>query len=397
MGATLTTIGDILKTQYIAPIGEQVNNATPILERIGKDYDSVQGKNFTIPLHYGRNEGIGARAEGGVLPTAGNQAYKACIVPMAYQYGRFQLTGQTIKAARGSEGAFIKAINSEMKGLTTDMVNSLSRQVFGDGTGALTVCASNVTTTITVASTAKLRVGMPIDILVTATGATTNGVVATSVVSITNSTVFVAADAPAGALDADYSVYVAGSRNNEIMGLGGIISATSTLQGLDVATYPWWVSTILGNSSVNRPISDVLLQTAIDTLEQVSNGKTTALYTSFGIRRAYQAVLASKQQIVNQMELKGGYKTITFNDVPIIVDKHAPANKIRFVDEDKLKFYRMSDNGGEDYGLFWMDEDGSVMTKVTNYDAYEGVICLYTNLGTNMRNAFVSLDDISEA
>ena len=402
MGATLTTISDILKTQYIAPIGEQINNATPILERIGKDYDSVVGKNFTIPLHYGRNEGIGARSEGGTLPAAGNQAYKACIVPMRYNYGRFQLTGQTIKASRNNEGAFIKAIEAEMKGLTTDMVNNLSRQLFNDGSGILATCASNSGTAITVDSTEKLRIGQRIDILVTASGETTNGVVGTTVSSITSDTVFVVADAPAGALSGDYSVYAAGSRNNELMGLKGIISnadpTSGALQGLDVATYPWWKATVqAGTGGANRAISDIILQKAIDTLWKNSNGKATALYTSDGVRRAYQSYLSASRQIANTMDLKGGYKTIGFNDLPIIVDKFAPAETIYVVDEDKLKFYRMSDNGGEDYGLFWMDEDGTILTKVTGYDAYEGVICLYSELGTNMRNAFVRIDDIIEA
>jgi hypothetical protein len=186
-----------------------------------------------------------------------------------------------------------------------------------------------------------------------------------------------------------------------MMGLTGIISATDpgsgALQGLDVSTYPWWKSAVQGNGGTPRAISDTILQKSIDELEQNSNGKATAFYTSFGIRRAYQAVLTAMKQIVNTMDLKGGAKAITFNDLPVIVDKHAPAGKVFVVDEDKLKFYRMSDNGGEDYGLFWMDEDGTVMTKVSGSDAYEAVICLYSNLGTNMRNAFVRIDDITEA
>ena len=58
---------------------------------------------------------------------------KPASFPCAIITGRFQLTGQTIKASRNNEGAFIKAIEAEMKGLTTDMVNNLSRQLFNDG------------------------------------------------------------------------------------------------------------------------------------------------------------------------------------------------------------------------------------------------------------------------
>jgi len=83
--------------------------------------------------------------------------------------------------------------------------------------------------------------------------------------------------------------------------------------------------------------------------------------------------------------------------LPIIPDKNAPTGKIFVVDESKLKFYRMSDNSGEDNGLFWLEEDGNMLKYVSGYDAYEAILCLYSNMGTTMRNAFVRIDDITEA
>ena len=399
MGATLTTLADIIKTQYAPVVGEMINHSTPILDRIGKDYDSVQGKDFTIPLHYGRNEGIGARGEGSALPTAGNQSYKASVLPMRYQYGRFQITGQTIKATRNNEGAYRKAVRSEMEGLANDMCDSLSRQLFGDGSGLLATLASSGsgTSTVVVDSTAKLRVGMPIDIIVKTTGAATAGLAGTSVATITDGTTFTISGTLAGSPAATYGVYIAGSRDLEMMGLGGIVSATTTVQGLDVSSYPWWVATVQGNSGTARAISDTILQKALDTLTQNSNGKASALYTTYGVRRAYQSILAAQKQFVNTMTLTGGFDTIAYNGLPIIPDKNAPTGKIFVVDESKLKFYRMSDNGGEDNGLFWLEEDGNMLKYVTGYDAYEAILCLYSNLGTTMRNAFVLIEDITEA
>ena len=191
MATTLTTLDAILKNQYIGPIRDQLNNSSVLYSRLEKNSDSVVGKNFTIPLHYGRNEGVGARGEGTALPTAGNQAYKECIVPMRYQYGRIRLTGPTMKAARSNEGASIRAVDSEMRGLEKDMKASMNRQAFGDGTGLLaTVAASgSSSSTVVVDSTAKLRVGMPIDIIVKTTGAATAGLAGTAVASITDAKV----------------------------------------------------------------------------------------------------------------------------------------------------------------------------------------------------------------
>ena len=232
MGSTLSTFDAILKTQYLGPIREQLNSSSVLYSRLEKNEDSVVGKNFTIPLHYGRNEGVGARAEGGTLPTAGNQAYKECIVPMRYQYGRIQITGPTIKAARSNEGAFLRAVDSEMRGLERDMKSSMNRQAFGDGTGALTVCGTtSASTTVVVASTAKLRIGMPIDVLVTSTGATSTGAAGRTVLSITDATHFVISGT-AITTDNTFSVYIAGSRNNEMMGLAASFLMLPRCRGL---------------------------------------------------------------------------------------------------------------------------------------------------------------------
>ena len=397
MGSTLSTFDAILKTQYLGPIREQLNSSSVLYSRLEKNEDSVVGKNFTIPLHYGRNEGVGARAEGGTLPAAGNQAYKECIVPMRYQYGRIQITGPTIKAARSNEGAFLRAVDSEMRGLERDMKSSMNRQAFGDGTGLLaTVAASGSgTSTVVVDSTAKLRVGMPIDIIVKTTGAATAGLAGTTVASITDATTFTISGTLAGSPAGTYGVYIAGSRNNEMMGLSGIVSATATLQSLDVANYPWWKATVLANGGTNRAISDTLLQTAIDTLESNSSGMCTAMYTSFGVRRAYQALLTATKQLVNTQKLQGGYEAINYlggshGVIPMIADKDAPANKIFVVDEDELAIYRLAD-------FDWMQEDGSILSRVSGVDAYEAVLYVYQELGTSMRNAHVLLSDITEA
>jgi hypothetical protein len=394
-GATLTTFDAVLKAQYPGSlIEEQLNNKVILLQRLEKDYDSVVGKNFTIPLHYGRNEGTGARADGGTLPAAGAQSYKECIVPMRYIYHRIKITGPTIKAARSNEGAFVRAVDSEMRGAERDMRSSLNRQLYGDGSGILATCGVTAnSTTVVVGSTAKLRVGMPIDVLVTADGTTSTGAEGRLVSSITSATQFVISGA-AITTDATFSVYLAGSRNLENMGLSGIVSATDpasgALQGLAVATYPWWKANILANSGTPRAISEVLMQSAIDTTEQLSDGIVSAIYTSFGVRRAYQGVLSALKHYVNPMELKGGYKALEYNGLPIIADKDAPTTKLRFVDESKLKIYRLSDTE-------WMDDDGAILSRVSGEDAYEAVLYLYQELGCHARNAMTSLDDITEA
>jgi len=393
MPATLSSFDSVLKVDYLGPIREQLNNATELLKRIDTDYDSVQGKNFTIPMHYGRNEGIGARSDGAALMAAGQQAYKESIVPMRYLYGRIQLTGPTIKAARNDAGAFVRAVDSEIKGVTRDLKAAVNRMLAGDGTGRLATCGTTSnSTTVVVASTAKLRAGMAIDVLVAADGTTSTGAAGRTISSITSATQFVISGA-AITTDNTFAVYIAGSRNLEVMGLEGIVSNADigggygSLQGLAVASYPWHKATV---TSVGGAISETVIQKLIDDVEQAGGGSPSALYTTYGVRRAYQALLTAQKQLVNTQDLKGGYKALMYNNLPIIVDKELAAGKLFAIDESMLKMYKMADYD-------WMDMDGAILSRVSGYDAYEAILYCYMELGMFARNAFGVGTGITEA
>src|SRR5687767_8942643 len=119
MAFDLSAAGNVLKTRYLGPIRDQLNNKTILMNKINRKDQMISGKNFTIPLHTARNASAGVgRADGGTLPTAGQQGYETAVVPNAYLYGRIEITGPTIRAARDNAGAFVEAIKSEVNGLT---------------------------------------------------------------------------------------------------------------------------------------------------------------------------------------------------------------------------------------------------------------------------------------
>jgi len=94
MALDLSAASNILKTRYIGPIREQLNGSTILLSRIARDgsYVDVSGKSFTVPQHTGRNKSAGhGRADGGTLPTAGQQSYAVAVVP-----NKYRLTGTTL-------------------------------------------------------------------------------------------------------------------------------------------------------------------------------------------------------------------------------------------------------------------------------------------------------------
>ena len=131
MGATLATFQSILKEFYIGPVIDELNNEIFVLEMFEKAVVDWQGRVAIIPVHVSRNSGVGFRQEGGganALPTAGNQGFNRLQINAQYQYGRFQITGPAISAAKsGGKGSFIGYVDAEMKKLVTDVKNSANQ------------------------------------------------------------------------------------------------------------------------------------------------------------------------------------------------------------------------------------------------------------------------------
>jgi len=69
MPATLTTFGPMLKEFYQGPVAEQINNRVWIREYFQKKSKGWSGSRMVIPVHTGRNTGVGFNSEGNVLPT----------------------------------------------------------------------------------------------------------------------------------------------------------------------------------------------------------------------------------------------------------------------------------------------------------------------------------------
>ena len=137
MGATLATFQNILKEFYIGPVIEELNNEIFVLEMFEKAVVDWQGRVAIIPVHVSRNTGVGFRQEGGganTLPDAGNQGFNRLQINAQYQYGRFEITGPAISAAKsGGKGAFIGYVDAEMKKLVTDVkINANTVSVCGN-------------------------------------------------------------------------------------------------------------------------------------------------------------------------------------------------------------------------------------------------------------------------
>ena len=134
MAATISTLNAILKEFYLAPIQEQLNQEVLVLELMEKAVVDWAGRRVVIPLHTARNSGVGFRADGAALPTAGQEGYSRAEVEAKFLYGRFEITGPAISSlAKGGTASFAGYVQAEMDKLVEDVRNQSNRAAFCGG------------------------------------------------------------------------------------------------------------------------------------------------------------------------------------------------------------------------------------------------------------------------
>ena len=420
-GFDTSLASDILKTLYLPPVQEMLNNATILLSRLEKDSSStdVSGKNATVPVHYGRNlsAGLGV-GENAALPEAYSQVYKTAVVPYKTLYGRIQVSGPVIATTKNNQGAFVRAIESEMKGLTKDFKRALNRQLHGDGYDALgyltEACNSSGGDTQanidvddnTGVSFSHLSNGqaIPVDILNGSTGASrvtatggypTMQVTGTTATTVVTSVVTPASTSIGSTADGDIIIPAvktssgwASSKTRQMMGIKAIIGASDPgvlgagLHGLAVATYPWWAAQVVGSDSSKVDLSFDNMQKVFSQIAVNSDGSEDdidVLLTSYGVRDAYVRLCTQERRIFNEMKLDGGFKAVTFNGKPIVADSQCWPGRIYYINFSTLSMFRLQD-------FTFMEKDGSVWSRVSNTDAYEATLTLYADLGCKIRN-----------
>lgn len=404
-GATRTTADAVLKEDYLPSIVEQLNNEIPLLNYAEQNTEDVSGRRAVLPIHVSRNSGVGARAEGGTLPTAGSQGFTEERIPVFYNYGRLKVTGPLIKSMSKDATSFARAVDMETKNLTNDLKRDVNRQAWGDGTGAIANCGlssnSNVIS-LSGASTVQVRqleVNEVVDIGTLASPTSITSAATISGVDVTNKTITLTATTIT--TSAGNYVFrsgnggVVGSSQKEITGAALIVDSAGTIFNVNPSTYPVWAATENGNSGTNRQVSETLVAKTLMDI-QIAGGLWPDIgFASSGVHLALGNLLTSLKRFPNTRAMKGGYEGVDFQAgggpvVTITWDRDCPANSLYFFRREFLTHFKMSE-------WEWMDDDGAVLSRISGEDAYEAVLYLYHELATTKRNAHGKIVDLTEA
>lgn len=395
MPQSLANFDAALKDDYGPGLKNAVNNVNPILTEATRNDEDIVGRQAVWAVHTGRSNSTSARGELGTLASADRQRFSQMKEDLAYLYHTIKVSGQAKHLTQGDQGAFARALDTEIQGAETDLKNDVARQSFGQKVTANSALVSGVIgtlstdpgtgTTLTFANepASVMRhffVGMVLDFVDPSAGTVRSGGTRTvTAVSVSARTVTVSAAIDAGIASGDF-VTRTGNLDNEINGLRHLIS-TQAFANVDPATVPSWGALTFGSSTTG--ISEVIVDQAQEGVETDGNGETPELLIAEHSQRRKLAsqLQAAKRYDGRQITLKAGWDGLQVARGTMVVDRYCPTTSVFAINPKYLVRFV-----GLDWS--WDDDDGKILFKALDgSDAVEGRFKTYMNLVTTVRNA----------
>ena len=386
---TLTSADNALKTLYLGVVADQLNTAVnPLLARFQQTSSDVWGKEIRKLAPFGINGGIGAGTEEGELPSSAGNNYAQFVLMLKNLYGTIEISDKAIRASENNSGAFVNLLEAEMEGLVKASKFNFGRMLFGDGSGKLckvTAVSGNV---ITVDAVNNVIEGMVVDVI--GNSGKTPVVSARRIVDVDRANKKVTlsgASIGTGTITEGDFLTVQGSYNKELTGLGAIFGESETLYGLTRASNKW----LTPYKTTSSNLTDVTIQKAIDTLEEVAGSVADFIVCSGGVKRAYQDYLITNRTNIDVMNLQGGYKAISYNGIPVVSDRFAPAGTMYILNSSDFKLHQLCD-------WRWLEgDDGRIIKQVSGKPVYTATLVKYADLICDRPIGQAMISGITEA
>ena len=372
MSISIALANEVLQNDYLPGFQSQINDKMSYFYKlIEKKQQATSGEQFAWLARYGRSGGKGSAAEDATLPDAIARNRKQILASPKNFYGRMQISDRLIKASQGT-AAFLNELTQQMEELMLDCKDDLSRQLFGDGTGLITsiTASTGPLTTITVANSTFLNSGIVINIKSSVKVDKYASVQISDVNKVTN----VVTLASAVTVVSGDLIYQTGCYNNEISGLGKIMTPGNTLYNIDRSTNSWFnpQSFTLGG---NNDLDDNYMLYPFQQIDKETGVKPDIIIAGYSAYRNLVDFLSAFQRFTEtETRYDAGHKTLHYNGVPVEQDKYQGDQVMDFLSTEYFSLMHIGEN------FAWMSDDGAVLSRVQNKAAYEATLAMYAEL-----------------
>jgi hypothetical protein len=383
---TLQNAENALKSVYLGTVTELLNTkVNPLLTKIEQTSSDVWGKEIRKAASWGINGGVGAGDEDGQLPAAHSNNYVQFVTTLKNLYGQIEISDKAIRASEDGRGAFTDLLNAELEGLLTASKFNMGRMLYGDGSGRLAVVGAGANGEYPVDSANNLIEGLVVDIY-SSSGALAEGGLRIASVDRDGKKIRFAS-APTAAV-ADKSVlYVQGSKDKEITGLGAIFS-DKDIYGLKRADHPFLKPY---TKDVGGAIDEIVIQEAIDRLEMTSGSEVDFIACSATAKYAFQEYMAQYKRNIDIMQLDGGFKTLSYNGIPLVYDRFVEDGAMYLLNTESFKLHRLCD------WRYLETENGRILRQTLGKPTYTATLVKYCDLICDKPNGQAKLTGITRA
>lgn len=387
---TLATLGPILKEVCQDGVNDQLNGERRALNRIKKTDRGLKdygGKYVRFTAHVGRNNGLGARKELEPLPKAGRQRFVEGHIDMAFLYASVSITGQTIALADTNKQAFANNLTEEMSRVKDDISADENKMFFGDGLGGRTNATGIAVGQVIPVNDARMLDMYGAYDVHTPGNPVKKTTVEVEMVEYAATGHKVTVSGTVTAIAAGDIFVRLGSYGREWHGIGSILSDTTKLHNIDPALEPLWRAEVRALTP-NTPISENVMLEMQDAIYR-NGGKTTVMWTTLGLIRAYFQLLVQERKFVNSKDFDGGFTGVGFfspngGEIPLLADIDAPRGQISYLNEKVMDRY----DATKGYQL--MNRTGSIWRQIRqgddDLDAFQATLQHYGEMGTTRRN-----------
>ncbi len=406
--ADMTTFDPLLKEHYDGQtVANLVYKNNPFLAMVPKKED-FGGRNMPLPLIYGNPQNRSASFAQAVAGTSATKA-EAFTLTRVKNYAVAFVDGETLKASKGDQNAFIEALTTEIDGAMQALANDIAFSLTRDSSGARAQVYAEpseaATTVITLKSAEDVvgfEVGQNIEIYSAKSGGsqrTYDGTVTAALISAVNRSATTATItinttySSSGSIAANDYIFVKGDRGAKASGLGTWVPTTApsdSLFGVDRSVDP----TRLGGVRVNgtgMPIEEALIMAAQECAR--NGGKPDVALVSFTDYAKLLKSLGSNVQYIDtsvtaEVSFRGVLVHGAHGPINVMPDRTVPASVAWLLQMDTWVLASVGPL------VQLLDDDGNRILRQASADGYEIRVGSYYQLGCKApgHNAVVTLD-----
>lgn len=370
---SVESIDSVLKSYYLDAICASLNTGvSPLYQAIEKTAAEIRGKEAVVPTMYGICGGLGTTEEAGELPDAGECMRAAFSVPLKNIYGVIDITDKALRASRDNASGIVGILNNEIRAMVRSARFNLNRMLWMDGDGLLATVESYKSGSmpeVTVDNTRMLAGGMKVDIY--RSGSLLKGGVRVYDVDHENKK-FIVRHEEMGSVTAQAGdeVYVQKSKDSEVNGLPYLFGDAVSYYGVNKTANPG-IKPMTQNLGAELTVD--AMQEFFDSASLRAGAEPDMIVCSAKTRRQYLKQLELNRRNIDYLNLDGGFKTLSFNGVPVVSERFAPDGEMYFLNTPSLKLMELND-------WEWLEgEKGSILNQLDRKAVYTATLVKYAN------------------